>query len=138
MDNNTRVKICILTVNELSERLIAEINLKNVLEKPFPECDFAIAEIKNENESLEAIAETSTGWFGIKSVETGFDSNNLNLIVDYYGGGCANLIEIFNGTEYIKDSVVLDISSAIQKSFDFYGETVDSETKLIVEFKEVA
>lgn len=51
--------------------------------KPY---DFAIAEME-DGQTLEEIKDSSSGWYGIKQIETGFDFfRGIDLFADYYGG----------------------------------------------------
>ena len=52
--------------------------------------DFAVADdLCDTNElSLEEIKGSSSGWYGIKQIDAGFDYQGINLIADYYGGRC--------------------------------------------------
>ena len=52
--------------------------------KPY---DFAIAEME-DGQTLEEIKDSSSGWYGIKQIETGFDFCGIELFADYYGGRC--------------------------------------------------
>ena len=52
--------------------------------KPY---DFAIAEME-DGQTLEEIKLSSSGWYGIKQIETGFDFQGIDLFTDYYGGAC--------------------------------------------------
>lgn len=52
--------------------------------KPY---DFAIAEME-DGQTLEEIKLSSSGWYGIKQIETGFDFQGIDLFADYYGGTC--------------------------------------------------
>lgn len=52
--------------------------------KPY---DFAIAEME-DGQTLEEIKDSSSGWCGIKQIETGFDFCGIELFTDYYGGRC--------------------------------------------------
>lgn len=52
--------------------------------------DFAVADdLCDPNElSLEEIKGSSSGWYGIKQIDAGFDYQGIDLIADYYGGRC--------------------------------------------------
>lgn len=73
---------------------IAE-ELYNANSKHFTNCDFALIDNQeidlNKDIDLEEIHYNSTGWYGIKNLDTGFNSDiygSLNLFADYYGGSC--------------------------------------------------
>lgn len=60
----------------------------------FIDCDFALVDKENfdiEQDDLEFIYTNSTGWYGIKKIDPGFDNrhyDDMDLFADYYGGGC--------------------------------------------------
>ena len=80
------------TIAEVAKELY-KINKKKFADR-FLECDFALVEKEDfdlENDDLDTIFINSTGWYGIKKLNTGFDSDlydNVDLFADYYGGGC--------------------------------------------------
>ena len=52
-------------------------------------------------------------WYGIKKIDTGFDSfynNVINLFADYYGGGCG----VYSKLDF--DDPINDIISTITKT----------------------
>ncbi len=57
--------------------------------------NFAIADIFDNSLTLEEIHIESKGWYGIKAINSGHDSNDIALIGDYYGGGSATLFSIY-------------------------------------------
>ena len=87
------------TAREIAEYIVDEsfdftnkFRMEGVL-KPY---DFAIANefADEEGETLEKIKIASSGWYGIKQIETGFDFEGINLFADYYGGRCSICDEI--------------------------------------------
>ena len=124
----------LLTARELAAKLVMCLDLENVLKKPFRQCDFAIAVYVTDEhkEDLEFIKDSSTGWYGTKDLNTGFDSDNLILCTDYYGGGCARLIELFSGIT--EEEAVHEIEIMIHSSMSIQ-EIVHKETKLICEWR---
>lgn len=63
----------------------------------FTPYDFAVmdtAAFEETPEDLRRIADCSEGWYGIKKIDTGFDSNELQIVADYYGGGCAAFLSL--------------------------------------------
>ena len=103
-ENNKKITIC--TAKEFIDILSDKIynsGISQVYHRPnnqFQNIDFAFAnqygttEI-SEDVSLDDIEECS--WFGIKSI-TSFNSSQLDLICDYYGGGAIHVIS-FVGDE---------------------------------------
>ena len=85
----------VCTVNELSDYL-GERARKCIREgSRFPDCDFAVIDSENANKSFDELRDDNYGWYGIKAVDTGFDSADLILFSDYYGGGCASFCSIW-------------------------------------------
>ena len=78
------------TIKEIAKELY-DLNKKD-----FVDCDFALIDnqdidLNNKDIDLDEIYHNSTGWYGIKKINTGFDAkanNDWNLFADYYGGGC--------------------------------------------------
>lgn len=69
----------------------------------FTPYDFAVmdtAAFEETSEDLKRVADCSEGWYGIKKVDTGFDSNELQIVADYYGGGCAAFLSLDPKEDY--------------------------------------
>ncbi len=62
----------------------------------FHQFDFTV-EYEDRADSLETIKNNAAGWYGIIRI-TEFDSENLDLFGDYYGGECGVYHRIFSGT----------------------------------------
>lgn len=108
-----RYMLC--TVRELSEWLASKIDSQNVLHYEVPNCDFSIVDPDCIDEKdLSRVASAAMGWYGIKEVNAGFDSDSLMLISDYYGGGCASMSTFFD-------------------SFDQFWAASDAITDMILE-----
>lgn len=96
------------TAKEIAELLVGNIlNEDKIITyssvNNFRDCDFAIVENQIKDKSLVEIYESSDCFFGIKKIQTGFDSNDLELFADYYGGGAGVYHSIFNGNMDIKE-----------------------------------
>lgn len=102
-------------------------------ENKFKGCDFMVAYDYNSNETLEDIVQNNSGWYGIKSIDAGFDSNDTVLISDYYGGGCVSTGVFIDGEELVscEDTVVDMITQTLSVSEVYYKE----ETVLIVDLE---
>lgn len=73
-------------------------NLEN-----FTPYDFAVmdtAAFEETPEDLRSIADCSEGWYGIKKIDIGFDSDELQIVADYYGGGCAAFLSLDTKEHY--------------------------------------
>ena len=125
------------TIDEVAKELY-KANEKNFADR-FIECDFAVAndfDLDLEKDDLETICIDSTGWYGIKKIDTGFDDrheNDVDLFADYYGGGCGTykLIGGWGGkdliTDIIKEMIIIVLSH--QESY------ITEDTILICELK---
>lgn len=125
----------VLTVRQLAEHIASQINLEDVMKTEFPTCDFGLIDTDGETvfdqEELEFLHSGVCGWYGIKNVDTGFDSYVLVLIADYYGGSCAELTQIYDGIS-LKDAEN-EICRIILNSLK-HQEEADETTLMVVEF----
>lgn len=129
MKTNEDLMLC--TVEELAQHLASTLNPRNVREGSFADCDFAITD--KDDDDLEYVKSSAMGWYGIKAIDTGFDSDCRILASDYYGGGCAAFTQLFDDFD-----AFTKMDTAIQKMLlDTLEvqETADKDTMLIVEFK---
>lgn len=102
----------------------------------FYNCDFAIVDMTNEEIkelTLEEIYINSTGWYGIKHINTGFDNSDLDLFADYYGGGCGVYDMIYDGMK--KDECVNIVKELIMSTLNIV-ESCKEDTLLIGIVKE--
>lgn len=130
-------KLC--TIHKFAEYVAEIIDTQGKYENgqftaPLPDYNFAIADEYREGITLEEIALSSSGWYGMKQFDAGFDSIDLCLITDYYGGGCATITQIYGGQD--KEGTAESIENMIISSFNVCG-IADKETVLIIEFEEV-
>jgi len=125
----------VLTVRQLAEHIASQINLEDVMKTEFPAFDFGLIDSDGETvfdqEELEFLHSGVCGWYGIKNVDTGFDSYVLVLIADYYGGSCAELTQIYDGIS-LKDAEN-EICRIILNSLK-HQEEADETTLMVVEF----
>lgn len=84
---------------------IAKVILSDVLKDEhinaksnFYNCDFVIAE-DIENEDLATIYHKGSGWYGIKSIDTGFDVDDLELFANYYGSSGGTYDCLYDGLD---------------------------------------
>lgn len=103
----------------------------------FIDFDFALADIEIEDvgsiNDLTDFAFRCEGWYGIKYVDTDFDSCDLTLIGDYYGGSCMCCQQIYEGMsdEEVKEA----IASLILNVLDFNGIGASENTVIVMEGK---
>lgn len=129
-------KCAIMTVKELANYIVGKIDTGDVLKNPFPECDFAIidSDIADLIDDIEyyAINEAS-GWYGIKRVEIGFESTDLILMSDYYGGGAAAMTDLWDDMAMYDIDPAEMVMTCILQTLNM-RETASEDTPLIVEF----
>ena len=122
----------VMSINDLSSYIVSRINLENVLKTPLYPIDFAV-DFDAECDDMSILKANATGWYGIRSIDTGFDSCNLCIVTDYFGGGCGQYIEIFDGEDV--ECAKREISRAIVRAMVFNGDSVDVDTKIFVDYK---
>lgn len=125
----------VLTIKGLAEEIVNRIDTEHILKERFPACDYGVIDVEGETEfdqeELEFLRSGICGWYGIHPVDTGFDSEDLVLVADYYGGGSARLVQLFDGID--KAGAATDICRTIVDSMKFQEEA-DENTTLLVEF----
>lgn len=94
--------------------------------------DFAVADdLYDSNElSLEEINGNSSGWYGIKQIDAGFEFQGIDLIADYYGGRCMLCGEL--EFDYSRAECVMVITEMIINVLNIQ-ETCHEDTLLIAE-----
>ena len=97
-----------------------------------PEVDFA-AIVNQSSKSLKEARQDACAWFGIKNVTEMFNGENIALIVNYYGGGGFECIELIDDSEDTKEALM----SRIGNSTDMAGYGIlDPEDVTLFEIKE--
>lgn len=124
------------TITEVAKELYHK-NEKN-FEDRFIECDFAVVEKEDfdlDNDDLEIIHINSTGWYGIKKLDTGFDNEygGVDLFADYYGGGCGTYKLI--GDWLPDEDILMYINKMIISVLSCQEGTVTGDTVLICELR---
>lgn len=130
----------IMSVRELADVLAREIDMYNVIKNPFYGCDFAMIDpdIADEIDDIERYAKYETiGWYGIKSVDPGFDSTDLLVISDRYGGGGAAMATLWNDMDAYDADPAETIMTCILQTLNMC-ETAHEASMLIVEFSKGA
>lgn len=103
--------------------------MQNYELKPY---DFAVVDelIDLNKSTLEEINASSSGWYGIKQIEVGFDFQGIDLIADYYGGRCMLCGEL--EFDYSRAECVMVITEMIINVLNIQ-ETCHEDTLLIAE-----
>ena len=137
-DVGKNVTIC--TARDFVKILAQKIIDNDILQKTDPENYFpnvTFAARVNEYNTIEIsqdvkldVIETSA-WLGIHAVK-GFDSMNLDLVCNYYGGGCASLTSLFDGMSQYE--IEEELTRMIQGSTEMAGVGVDKDEMIYVQW----
>lgn len=126
----TKDTLMICTVAELAKVIANLINIKSIRKLTCPNVCFSIIDKACLSDDIVEVYNKAEGWYGIKSIDTGFNSSWLNIICDYYGGGCGCFAQFDLGTakeEIEKELRVMLINTLSEQ------ESVNKETLLIAE-----
>lgn len=125
------------TINEVAKELYRAD--EKIFADRFIDCDFAVVEKEDfdlENDYLKTIYINSTGWYGIKKIDPGFDSrhcNSADLFADYYGGGCGTY-ELIGNWEF-EDNIVRTIMEMIINVLSYQEGNITKDDIIICELK---
>lgn len=98
-----------------------------------PECDFCIIDDDNVKYTLKELHKEAESWYGLKIVDGGFESDCLVLMADYYGGGSANIAQIWNDGIEPSEGTVQDLIKLIEDTL-CQRDFAKHDTLLLVEF----
>ena len=98
-----------------------------------PECDFCIIDDDNVKYTLKELHKGAESWYGLKIVDGGFESDCLVLMADYYGGGSANIAQIWNDGIEPSEGTVQDLIKLIEDTL-CQRDFAKHDTLLLVEF----
>lgn len=126
----------VMAVSQLADYVISNLCYENFHmltddNHHFINCDFCIIDGYDEDMSMEELKDNASSWHGIKAIDTGFDNSNLDVICDYYGGGC--LSYSYLNYDMTKTECLRDITETILLSLDENGNVADDNTLLFVE-----
>ena len=129
------------TISEVAKELY-KAN-KKIFADRFIECDFAVIEKEDfdlENDDLKTIYINSTGWYGIKKIDPGFDSrpynhvdNHVDLFADYYGGGCGTY-ELIGNWEF-ESNIIRTIMEMIINVLSYQEGNITKNDVIICELR---
>lgn len=126
----------VMTVSQLADYVISNLcyekyhMLTDAIHN-FINCDFCVIDGYDEDMTIEEIKNKADSWHGIKAIDTGFDNANLDIVCDYYGGGC--LAYSYLNCDMSKNECWEDIIQIILESLDENGNDADNGTLLFVE-----
>ena len=126
----------VMTVSKLADYVVSDLcyerfHMLTDDNHHFINCDFCAIDGYDEDMSIEELKNEASSWHGIKAIDTGFDNSNLDVICDYYGGGC--LAYSYLNCNMTKIECQRDIMESIFVSLDENGNSVDDDTLLFVE-----
>ena len=96
----------------------------------FRDCNMTVYE--EFEGSLESEASRQSGWCGVKKADTGFNSDALDLVSDYYGGGSLSFCSL-NPDDSLEDARNA-LAFMIRHTLEL--ECKDDTTLIFVEIKE--
>lgn len=128
-------KLMVCTIEELAEVLAKTVDNRDVSDSRFTDCDFCIVEGEDLDRELVDIRRDASGWYGVKQIDAGFDSQDLVLVCDYYGGGCPCLVQVWSGMDDYKDGIKAAILKAFLEMLNIQ-ESARADTMVVVDFVE--
>lgn len=130
-EDNYMLGTAIEIAQELAANIVVDGEVTYSSIRDFKDCDFTVANINAKDESLESICYASDGFFGIKKQNTGFDSNDLELLADYYGGGAGVYHSIFSG---MTEQECTDVIYGLIKGTFFRNGSFSDNDVLVAEY----
>lgn len=131
-------KYMLLKIGEFATLLANKINKSDRLVKDIRfTYDFALSsfdEFVDHDQDLDELKASTSGWYGIKTCDCGFDSSDMVVVADYYGGGVAILRSMYLGEpeEDIKDEITEEIIWCLENG---EGTTLDDDETIFVEIR---
>ncbi len=116
--------LTLCTIKEFA-RMLTE----SIMEDAWHDYDFGLSE---DNDDLEYLESGIEGWYGIKSIDAGFDSDCTVLICDYYGGGCAEMCQVWDDDCETFEYMMKDIQDVIVKTLNIQESGVYSESLILI------
>lgn len=98
-----------------------------------PECDFCITDDDNAKYTLKDLYKKAESWYGLKIIDGGFESDCLVLMADYYGGGSANIAQIWSDGIEPSEGTVQDLTMLLEDTL-CQRDFAKHDTLLLVEF----
>lgn len=133
MPVRTEEKYMHCTLGELAAFIAEGVNSKAPLESKIMQCDFAVCD-DDPKLSLEEIYSGVTGWHGVKVMpDLGFDSKDMVLAADYYGGGSLSLCAIWDGMDEISVEPKDMICKMLIECLENTEVAVDEHTEVFVD-----
>ena len=107
------------TPNELAEKLAEHIDWEK---RKFPFCNYAIC--PEEEESNYLLYRKAEHWYGIHKIDSGFDNtNDIEVVSNYWGGGCGHYAELNEDYDVVADLTVL-IEATLDSDGNLFGDDI--------------
>ena len=124
----------VMTVSQLADYVVSDLCYKEFHmltddNHNFINCDFCVIDGYDEDMSIEELKNVVGSWHGIKAIDTGFDNSNLDIICDYYGGGC--LAYSYLNCDMTKKECWREIVETILVSLTSNGDNIDDDNTLL-------
>lgn len=125
------------TIDEVAKELY-KVDEK-IFSDRFIDCDFAVVEKEDfdlENDDLKTIYTNSTGWYGIKKIDPGFNSmfyDHVDLFADYYSGGCGTY-ELIGNWEF-ESNIIRTIMEMIINVLSYQEGNITKNDVIICELR---
>lgn len=140
MKNIYKEEFVVCSVSELVDIIISKINFDNLYDKPFPVLDFAVPDIDKNNisklcgENIKTFVLDQSGWFGCRTIpESLFNTTDLILAFDYYGGGAFHTVTIIEDDEpWMITEAKKIMCATIINTLDYGGFHANRDTILAV------
>lgn len=126
------------TVSELAAYAVRDLDYDGTGDlvtnnQKFINCDFCLINEDIRTTPLEDIIHGASSWHGIRAIDTGFETCDLDIATDYYGGGCLRTISLeCSMTEKECRNLVTEI--LLESLSDKYCTCADTDL-LLVEVK---
>lgn len=118
------------SLNDFAKDVVSQIDLNDVKKIRVPLISFCLVDKDPKDyKNLSDLARDCSGWYGLKEIEEpAFDSSDLILYGDYFGGGCAHLVQISDG--FPEKCAISDIILFLKNILDYNGEYFPNSTYL--------
>lgn len=112
-------------VNKIADRILND--------NYFIQVDMAIeCPTEATDEPIEDVYHNSCSWFGMKRVDSPFDSSDKLYMVDLYGGGAATIVQVHK--EEDSDSIIHDLRLSFANCFESCGYGIDDNEYVLIEW----
>lgn len=122
------------TAEEIADWLVSQTTLSDSKQlQKFTNIDYATTGYKYNDTfgSIKMVYAEAFHWYGLKKVDTGFSSGDMELVSNYYGGGAGAYTELYAGQDTV--SVKNEILRLIKHPIESDEGDLNNAELLIVE-----